>query len=45
LATTYAPVPGWRSRANSLEPVAVYPWPWLKVPGTESIASFSAWRK
>jgi deoxyribodipyrimidine photo-lyase len=45
LATTYAPVPGWRSRANSLEPVAVYPWPWLRVPGTESIASFSAWRK
>jgi deoxyribodipyrimidine photo-lyase len=45
LATTYAPVPGWRSRANSLEPVAVYPWPWLRVPGSESIASFSAWRK
>jgi deoxyribodipyrimidine photo-lyase len=45
LATTYAPVPGWRSRANIVEPVAVHPWPWLRVPGTEGIASFSAWRK
>ena len=45
LATTYAPVPGWRARANVIEPTAVYPWPWLRVPGTESIASFSAWNK
>ncbi len=45
LSTTYAPVPGWRTRANALEPAVVHPWPWLRAPGTESIASFSAWRK
>ena len=45
LATTYAPVPGWRTRANAIKPAVVHPWPWLRVPGAESIASFSAWNK
>jgi deoxyribodipyrimidine photo-lyase len=45
LATTYAPVPGWRTRAKLIQPTAVYPWPWLRVPGTESIASYSAWNR
>jgi deoxyribodipyrimidine photo-lyase len=45
LAATYAPVPGWRSRANAIKPAVVHPWPWLRVPSTESIASFSAWNK
>jgi deoxyribodipyrimidine photo-lyase len=45
LAATYAPVPGWRSRANAIKPAVVHPWLWLRVPGAESIASFSAWNK
>jgi deoxyribodipyrimidine photo-lyase len=44
-ATTYAPVPGWRARAKNIKPAVVHPWPWLRLPGTESIASFSAWNK
>jgi deoxyribodipyrimidine photo-lyase len=44
-ATTYAPVPGWRARAKNIKPAVVHPWPWLRIPGTESIASFSAWNK
>jgi deoxyribodipyrimidine photo-lyase len=45
VATTFAPVPGWRRRANAIEPVAVYPWPWLRQPSGGSVASFSAWNK
>ncbi len=45
VATTYAPVPGWRSRAAAIGPVQVHPWPWLVRPGSKSVASFSAWRK
>jgi deoxyribodipyrimidine photo-lyase len=44
VATTFAPVPGWRHRANLIEPAAVYPWPWLRRPSGASVASFSAWR-
>lgn len=45
LAATFAPVPGWRRRAELIRPVEVHPWPWLRHPGTGSVASFSAWRK
>jgi deoxyribodipyrimidine photo-lyase len=45
LATTWAPVPGWRTRSAALEPVEVHPWPWLVRPGTTSVRSFSAWRR
>ena len=45
LATTFAPVPGWRRRSAALEPVAVHPWPWLVRPSAGSAQSFSAWRK
>ena len=45
VATTFAPVPGWRRRADLIRPVEVHPWPWLRRPGTGSVASFSAWRK
>jgi deoxyribodipyrimidine photo-lyase len=45
LATTYAPVPGWRRRADELRVVALHPWPWLVRPHGGSVASFSAWRK
>jgi deoxyribodipyrimidine photo-lyase len=44
-AVTFAPVPGWRSRAQRTQPAAVYPWPWLHRPHGGSVASFSAWRK
>ena len=45
LATTFAPVPGWRRRARSLNLAEVHPWPWLERPGSGSLASFSAWSK
>ena len=45
LATTFAPVPGWRSRAGRLEVVALHPWPWLERPRAGSIASYTAWVK
>ena len=44
VATTFAPVPGWRRRAAAIGPVEVHPWPWLRRPGAGSLASFSAWR-
>ncbi len=43
LAATFAPVPGWRHRADSLALAEVHPWPWLQRPGSGSVASFSAW--
>ena len=45
LATTFAPVPGWRSRAGRLEVVSLHPWPWLERPRSGSIASYTAWVK
>jgi deoxyribodipyrimidine photo-lyase len=44
VATTFAPVPGWRRRANLIEPAEVHPWQWLRPPTSDSVASFSAWR-
>ena len=43
LATTFAPVPGWRSRARHLDLAVLHPWPWLEPPRAGSLASFSAW--
>ncbi len=45
LATTFAPVPGWRARAERLRIVAQEPWPWLIRPHAKSIGSFTSWRK
>ena len=45
LATTFAPVPGWRRRARSLNLAELHPWPWLERPRSGSVASFSAWSK
>jgi deoxyribodipyrimidine photo-lyase len=45
VAATFAPVPGWRRKSETIRPVEVHPWPWLRRPGTGSVASFSAWRK
>jgi deoxyribodipyrimidine photo-lyase len=44
VATTFAPVPGFRQRARSIAPVALYPWPWLRPPTAGPVTSFSAWR-
>lgn len=45
LAATFAPVPGWRSRAGRLDVVALHPWPWLRRPRAGSVSSYSAWNK
>ena len=45
LAATFAPVPGWKSRAARLDVVALHPWPWLERPRAGSITSYTAWRK
>ena len=45
LATTFAPVPGWRTRSAALDVVALHPWPWLRRPGSGSLRSYSAWVK
>ena len=43
LATTFAPVPGWRRLSASLNLAELHPWPWLERPRPGSLASFSAW--
>ncbi len=43
LATTFAPVPGWRHRATRLDLAAVHPWPWLVPPHDGPVGSFTAW--
>ena len=45
LATTFAPVPGWKSRAARLDVVSLHPWPWLQRPRAGSVVSYSAWNK
>lgn len=45
LAATFAPVPGWKSRAAGLDVVALHPWPWLQRPRAGSISSYTAWSK
>jgi deoxyribodipyrimidine photo-lyase len=44
-AATFAPVPGWRRIAASLEIAALHPWPWLARPHAGSLASYSQWRR
>jgi deoxyribodipyrimidine photo-lyase len=44
VAVTFAPVPGFRTRAATVSPVAVHPWPWLRRPGTGPLTSYSRWR-
>ncbi|OFJ51020.1 FAD-binding domain-containing protein [Mycolicibacterium grossiae] len=43
LATTFAPVPGWRRRAARLDVAALHPWPWLERPRSGPVGSFTAW--
>lgn len=45
LAVTFAPVPGFRRRAERLQPVELHPWPWLRRPTSGPIGSFSTWRR
>lgn len=45
VATTHAPVPGWRRRAGAIDPVEVHPWPWLVPPHAGPITSFTAWSR
>jgi deoxyribodipyrimidine photo-lyase len=45
VAATFAPVPGFRSRAAVVQPVALYPYPWLVRPTSGPVTSFSAWRR
>ena len=44
VATTFAPVPGWRRRTARIKPVEFHPWPWLARPQSGSAQSFSSWR-
>ncbi|MDH3300479.1 MAG: deoxyribodipyrimidine photolyase [Acidimicrobiia bacterium] len=43
VATTFAPVPGWRRHAAAVEPDVVHPWPWLRRPSDGDISSFAGW--
>lgn len=45
LAATFAPVPGWKSRAGRLDVVALHPWSWLQRPRAGSVSSYTAWAK
>lgn len=45
LAATYAPVPGFATRAARLDLSELHPWPWLVRPTEAPLRSFSAWRK
>lgn len=45
LAATFAPVPGWRTRAGRLNMVETHPWRWLRRPAGGSVGSFSAWSR
>ena len=45
VATTFAPAPGWRTRADRIRPVDVRPWPWLVPPHAGPITSFTAWHR
>ena len=45
LAVTHAPVPGFQTRAEALNPAETHPWPWLRTPRPGPLKSFTAWRK
>jgi deoxyribodipyrimidine photo-lyase len=43
LASTFAPVPGYRRRAAQLDIVATHPYPWARRPSGGDVRSHSAW--
>ncbi|MBE7163273.1 MAG: deoxyribodipyrimidine photolyase, partial [Williamsia herbipolensis] len=45
LASTWAPVPGYKRIAEAVRPTEVHPWPWLVHPKRAPVRSFTAWRK
>jgi deoxyribodipyrimidine photo-lyase len=45
VATTFAPVPGWRRITRDVDLAEVHPWPWLVRPTERTVASYTAWRK
>ncbi len=45
VAVTFAPVPGFRRLAAHLDLAEVHPWPWLRRPDGQSVASFSQWNR
>lgn len=45
LASTFAPVPGYQTRAGQLDVVATYPYPWAWRPDGGDVRSHSAWVK
>ncbi|MBB2988008.1 FAD-binding domain-containing protein [Terracoccus luteus] len=44
VASTAAPVPGWRRLTAGLD-VERHPWPWLVRPRSGPVSSFTAWRR
>lgn len=45
LASTFAPVPGYQTRAAQLSIVATYPYPWLSRPAGGDVRSHSSWTR
>ncbi|MEX0847437.1 MAG: FAD-binding domain-containing protein [Ilumatobacteraceae bacterium] len=45
LASTFAPVPGYRERAARLDVVATHPYPWLTRPDGGDVRSHSTWAR
>ena len=45
VATTFAPVPGWRRISRRVDIAEVHPWPWLVRPSHGPVTSFTAWSK
>ena len=45
LASTFAPVPGYRARAAQLAIVATHPYPWLVRPAGGDVRSHSSWTR
>lgn len=43
VASTFAPVPGYRTRAGRLHVVATHPYPWLRRPDGGDVRSHSVW--
>ena len=45
VATTCAPVPGFRRIAAGIQIAELHPWPWLARPNEQTVTSYTAWRK
>ena len=45
LASTFAPVPGYQTRAAQLSVVATHPYPWLMRPAGGDVRSHATWTR